>query len=420
MTKQHHQALLDATAGIRETYIEEAASPPIRRTWLIYAAAAAALVVLLSAVLWPAQPQPGSEPVPFFAIQAYAADGTAKILDDIGESVVIASGKSSLYPDKNVYSFYISLGDYTGDPADFEEGEFIFRENGKFLQPGEIGEEIAVEWLRSEDHGISGYRVTGWCEDRDWIDITIEDKNGTVLHQKELWVEKEAENYRITARISYTYRDDMTTDELIDEVLRQNYIDKTFCSTFEMMYHFVRRDTGFLILEQRPDAAEKLLERFIAHRLEYEALHGPPSGLTMGWFDPQFNTDVLASMLTYDVYWNQLTQEQQELYCTHGGWRAPEGMSRWFPGKYVFTWALDPQYGHRIEVTVSYGDQTIPHGGATDHVRLLETSIVGWFTEPTELTITVTDRQGGFLYEEVLLITPAGKTYDIEVLEKAE
>lgn len=420
MKEERIRALMDATGGIREEYIEEAAQ--IRRKhalWIRLAAAAAALVLIIGGLLlWPESGN--SEPIPFFAIRAYAADGSMQILDEVWESVVIASEKSKLFPEKRTYTFDISLGDYTGDPADFEEGKFLFKHNGKKLLPGEGDDEIIVEWLRSEDNGISGYRVTGCCDDYDWIDITIEDKNGIVIHQKKLWVEREGNNYRITTRISYTYRDDMTTDELIEEVLRQDYSTTLMlASSFDGYYSFVRGDTGFKILEQRPDAAEKLFERYMQFRTEFEAVKGEPDG-DVYWIDFYSNSSLLTCMLSYDVYWDQLTREQQELYCTHGGWRAPEGMSTSFPGKYVFEFELNQEYGGWNVITVTYGDQTIVDAGRTENVQLFNTYIVGWFTEPTDFTITVTDQLGNLLYEEKMRITPVGNSYDIEVLETTE
>lgn len=411
---------MEITGNIRDDFIEEAAQLKKRRSTLLRIASAAAVLVLILGAFALLQRDANSEPIPLFAIRAYAADGSLKILDDVNESVLMASGRSRLFPKKQVYTFDISLGDYTGDPADFEEGKFIFREKGKNLQPGEVGEKIAVEWLRSEENGISGYRVTGWCDDYGGISITIEDKNGIVIHQKQLWVEREEDDYRITALISYTYREDMTTEELIDEVMRQNYSTSLgLASSFYNYYSFVQDDTGFEILEQRPDAAGKLLEHYIQLVEELEEVRGEVDGKVY-WADWQYNIGLLTCMLSDDVYWNRLTREQQELYCAHGGWRAPEGMSPSFPGKYTFEFEMDQKCHNWDVITITYGDQTIIDLGWTDHVRLIDTYIVGWFEEPTNFTITVTDKEGNLLFEEKMRITPTGKTYDIAVLETTE
>lgn len=420
MEEKRMKALMDATNGIREDFIEEAAVPVRKNRVLLRVVSAAAVLALLISVISLLQPDNHTESIPFFAIRAYAADGSVKVLDEVGETVVVAAKKSKLFPEKQVYTFDISLGDYTGDPADFENANFIFMEKGNLLQPGEIGEKTAIEWLYATDGGISGYRVTGWCEDYALFSVTIENDAGLVLHEKRLWIEVNDRGYQLETRISYTYREDMTTEELIREVLRQDYSSTLMlASSWDLFYTFVRDRTGFPILEQRPDAAEKLFELFMQYAAENESAHGKPDGQSV-WVDVRGNGSLLTCMLKEDIYWDRLTREQQELYCTHGGWRAPEGMSTSFPGKYVFEFELDNKYAGWNVITVVYGDETIEDYGRTGHVQLFNNYIIGWFEEPTEITITSVDQNGKLLYKAKMLITPVEKSYDIDVLEKIE
>ena len=420
MEEKRMKAMMDVTGGIREEFIEEASVPARKNRILLRIVSAAAVLALVLSALAMLYRDENSEFTPLFAIRAYAADGSVKILDEVGETVVVAAKKSKLFPEKRVYTFDISLGDYTGDPVDFENAKFIFKERGKLLQPGEIGEKTAIEWLYATDGGISGYRVTGWCEDYDSFSVMIENDEGLVLHEKQLWIEKNTRGYQLATKISYTYRENMTTDELIREILYQDYSSTLMlASSWDLYYHFVRYRTGFPILEQRPDAAEKLFELFVEYATELKSNYGEPDGKTY-WIDVRGNGSLLTCMLKDDVYWNRLTLEQQELYCTYGGWRAPEGMSTSFPGKYVFEFELDQSYAGRNVITVTYGDETIEDYGWTENVNLLNNNIVGWFDEPTEFTITSTDPNGKVLYEAKMMITPVGKGYEIETLEETK
>lgn len=417
---------MEITGGVREDFIEEAAQPKKRRSTLLRIASAAAVLALILGAFSLLQLEGSdghNEPIPFFAVRAYAEDGTIEVLDEVGDEAIMVSFTSDLFPGKEVYILDISLGEYTGDPADIAEENFVFRHRGEYLVPGDSDEYLSIQWLNEEKDGIDGYRIIGWCEENeilaDLIDIIIRDEEH-ILHQKSLTITNDGD-YGVITDISYNYNPDYTTDELINAAFNQVFKDQI------PDYGSLKRlHGGFAELEERPDAAQKMLELYVRH------MNGKSVFIEDGIWGS--NDWLLGMVLERDVHWNRLTQEEKELFCSYGLWRELDTETvepaphECFPGKKEFRYdlLLDGEKYYR-SLTISYGDQTWPDNKEHFTVHwLVETryhrsgwGIHGWFDEPTELVLTVTE-EGAVVYQELILVTPTEDGYDIEVLETTE
>lgn len=433
MTEQTKR-LLEATDGIREEYIEEAASPRRSRPqWVGFGAAAAVLLLLLGVAALFLPSAPDGEVFPFLAIRAYAADGSSTIIDELGDTALLCADSSPLFPGKEVYILDVYLENYTGDLEDLTQGTFYLIHKNRGLKPGEADESMAVEWLSREEDGFFGYRITGWCEERDYFELVIRDEDQKILHQKEVRIDK-SEDYRANVQISYTYREDRTTDELIEAVMRQNY-EQSFRFSSDLYQQHLLNNTGFRELTQRPDAARKLLDLFVRSK-NGEQLFMVPSF----WEDGAMkcNDNLLGTILCWDEFWDQLTRKEKELLVSYGVLRRLEDEGQKtiyemkFPGKQIFFYELEVSADAwpDAKLEVSFPGSTDETIGEHMIISFLFSAswvedqktgwhIGGWFDEPTELTLTV--RSGGQIArQDVLLITPTDDGYDITVLRTTE
>ena len=393
-------------------------------------AAAAVLALLISALALFRPDTNANTTAPFFVIRAHAADGSISNLGNAGDVINLKAGTSDIFPGKKTYTLDVSLEGCSGDPAEFSEGDFFFLHSGALIEPGESDEALAIEWLTMENDGICGYRITGWCEESDIIDITIRNVDNEVIHRTRLAVNNEA-GYRAVIQIAYSYQTGLTTDELIDQILRQNYSTELMLNSSPYAAYSAIRNLngGFMELEERPDAASKLLERYVSEMEERDIL--PDTAFIMG------NDYIVGLMLSQDVYWDQLTQEEKELFASYGVWRDldDEGQKGIFeiefPGKEIFRYELRiPKekwsYCHSLEVTydgktVSSDDEhfIIFHIGTASWAeeQYAGWAICGWFDESTEVTLTVTGDNGELIREDVILVTPTEDGYQIDLLE---
>lgn len=428
---ENTKKLLDATAGIREEYLEEAAAPAAksRPLWVRFVSAAAVLVLLLgrTLLLWP-DSSPQTEYTPFFAIRAYAQDGDVATLHTAGDTVELQQGTSELFPGKQTYTLDISLTDAQGNRLNLEGSTFRCRHNGELIEPGMADEQISISWL--EDDDFYGYRIVGWCEEFDLIDITIRDANDRILHQKELWISFD-EEYNVNVLVSYNYEPYLTTEQLIAKLLdtEQSYISLGLASSPSAAYSFLRHYGGFVELEQREDAPSLLLQRWLR---KMEQTEQRPMCLVYDGYE--------GLMLAQTVYWRQLTDDEKAQIAAYGvsrGYAEPEE-NYYFPGHRIFNYRLKMgENGPRgCVLEISYNGKTIRSGewhaqDAHFDIRNIYWSeivpedvsgwdIHGWFDEPTEVTLSVYDGEE-LVRQEVLLITPGENRYDqyqIDILEQ--
>ena len=420
---QKQKAILEATSGIRDAYIEEAAAKQFRsHRWGYKTAIAAVLALVIGAFcLFGRNPDAG-DPVPFFAIRAYAEDGATITLKNFGDSAQSRIEQSDLFPGKEVYVLDISLDGYEGDPHDIADERFTFQHRGKYLVPGDSDEYLSIQWLTAEQDGMNGYRIIGWCDSRDWINIDIRDPDGRIIHQKHLMVTKDTE-YLVSTQISYSYKEDRTTDELIEAAFNQG-IDLTLCSG--NYYHTLKGlHGGFAELEDRPDAAKKLLALYV-RIMEGEQI------FACNWLGR--STDSMVGMvLSRDIHWNNLTQKEKELFCSYGLWRDlddettdPKPYSP-FPGKITFFHKVMLKGEERRgKLSISCDDAVYPDDTSHFSISYIASTrypeygwgITGWFDKPTQITITVMDGDE-LLYLEVLQITPTEGGYQIDIVTPA-
>lgn len=417
---ERKKALLEATAEIREAYIEEAAHTRPRRSWLVRlgtAAATLALVIGLTLALWP--DQAANDPIPFFAIRAYAEDGSVAVLDRIGDRAALAPDTSDLFPGKEVYVLDISMDNYPGDPRDIEEQNFVFRHRGQYLVPGDSNEYLSIQWLTEEKDGMNGYRIIGWSDNRDYIEIRIT-SDERVIHEKGLYITKGA-GYIVGTEISYNYDANRTTDELIEAAFNQG-----IGGNVSVYSNLTDLHGGFLELEERTDAAQKLLALYVRIMNGEQIFAENRYGMRSDW--------LVGMVLSRDVHWNRLTQEEKELFCSFGLWRDLDDETTQPPPHSCFEGKKEFEYDlwiagqeHRGKLTISYGDKSWPEEQEHFSVALLFSSrypqhgwsIHGWFDAPAELTLTVTD-EGVVIHREVILVTPTEDGYTVEVLDTTE
>ena len=416
---------MEATGGIREEYVEEAALPrQKRRIWprLLSAAAVLALVIGMTVAMWPKK-QGDDIPIPFFAVRAYAEDGTEATLVSAGDTIDITASETDLFPGRQIYTLDVSLGQVLSQEEALENCTFELRHNGVTLGPGESDEELRIDW-HTED-GFSGYRIVGWCEEYDYLDITIRDKNGLIMHQKTMRIDFEGE-YTVKVYTSYTYEEGLTTEQLIAKLFdtgQEYWLHTAIASTPYVEYRaLVTQCGGFAELEQRSDAASFLLERWV--REMETAEHA---------FTKLEYSGRIGLMLSQDVYWNRLTAEEKALIKSYGCSREEKfhGSLSVFPGKQTFSYELimdgRDTSGHRL--SVDYPGKT--EQGKDAHITIFYImsvttaenpvhgwGITGWFDEPTELILAVTDRDGNLVRQEHLMITPHKDGYQIDIIEQ--
>ena len=426
--------LLDATSGIKEEYIEEAAAfRRARPAWVSFAAVAAVLAILLGvAVKWqltspiigsmpptsgPDLPTGGfvppvSEPVTLFALRAFAQDGTLAALENPGDSSKLAAQTNVLFPGKEVFTLDISLSNADGkrvDPVDYNVECF---HRGSYLQPGQSSEYISIVWLEKDD--FCGYRIVGWCEMPEYVDITIRDHSGLILYQKSMLIEF-SEQYSASVYTSYVYEKDLPTQALIEKLFytEQEYDMKANLLVMpyedEEYQHLLSRCGGFAELEQRSDAASVLLQCLV-EMIE----RGPVAHPAVEYYG------VLGWVLSLDVYWEKLTEEELALIESYGLTRKgeprdPAAFQQW--EKFHHQVLLGDKYKPEYTLTVDYEGRTEQHQkehlligkagmGSGAEWRIIGWAIYGWFEKPTVLTLTVMDGEGNAVYQQRVLITP--------------
>lgn len=404
------KTLLDATGDIREEYIEEAAAyQRSRPAWVAFAAVAAVLAILLGVALQRQSTDNSSDPVPFFAIRAYAQDGTKATLESAGDSSDLTAGESDLFPGKEVYTLDISLTNDDGSRVELSDYQFTCFHRGTRLQPGQSDEQISIALLEEDD--FYGYRIVGWCETPEYVDIIIRDRSGLILYQKSMMIEF-AEEYKVEVYTSYAYEKDISTQALMEKLFDsgQRYSIKTSLASSNYVEYRILRTScgGFTELEQRSDAASLLLQRWVEHmeNAEHPYLSVEGSGL-------------IGLVLSQDAHWSNLTEEELALIESYGisrrsDWQLPDDV-HWERTTYAIYMMDD--YQPEYNLTVDYEDKTQKDEddylfiskasmgfGADNHV--IGWSIRIWFDEPKVLIFTVTDEENNVIRQERVLFTP--------------
>lgn len=423
--KNRTQILLDATEGIREEYIEEAAAcRRSRPAWVAVAAAAAVLALVMGLAAWLRDTEPSAGQIPFFAIRAYAQDGSLATLESAGDSSNLAAGESDRFPGKQTYTLEIYLTNEDRSRVDLSDYQFRCFHKGRYLEPGDSDDLLSITLL--EENGIYGYRIIGWCEDYDLLDISVRDKDGMILYQKSMRIDY---NWQYSTKVftSYNYDEGLTTEELIAKILDsgQDYSRTELLSSSIVPSYsaYANQYGGFRELEKREDAASLLLQRWLKEMEVKKDM--------LQYYVSVDNTGLLGNMLAQDVYWDQLSEaERQQIEQV--------GLRRWFsepfsffPGKKVFQYDIVVDGAH-----TDYDRLDIDWSGRTDetqreHIITLITmsaagvqdpyhgwEIIGWFDEPTRMTLTVTNQDGVVIRRDVILITPTEDGYQIDVIDE--
>ena len=426
MNEERKKLLLDATAGIREEYIEEAATAkPVKTPWLRVAAIAAVLALVIGWVAWPRDAEePSSNQMPFFAIRAYAQDGALAKLETVGDSSALISGKSHLFPGKQTFTLEIYLTNEDRSRVDLTDYEFLCFHRGRYLKPGDCDGSLSVTFL--DENGVYGYRLTGWCDDSTLMDISVEDKDGLILYQRSMRIDYH-EHYTTEIYTAYNYDESIPTEELIDNILAQDYSWMEIYSSAAVIPYsdYANRYGGFQLLERREDAASLLLERWLEEMEEKKDKLEKYVSLDQ--------TGLLGKMLAQDVYWNQFSQAQLKQIEQFGlrRWYEDPLSHSIFPGKRIFSYSLmlDGKELFKDYLTVEYNGKVVE--GKDEHLCIAigvsgafvddpkhGWAIMGWFEEPTVLTLTVTHKDGFVIRQEVILVTPTEDGYQIEVIKQ--
>ncbi len=427
MTKEEKtKALLDATAGIREEYIEEAAAAEVlRKTWRRVAAIAAVLALVIGGMLLY---HPGEKPekpaIPVFGLRAYAEDGVMVKLESVGDSCDLDSGESPLFPGKQTFTLEIYMLHNDGSKVDLKDYKLLCFHRGRIVEPGDSDGYLGVMLL--EEGGLYGYRIVGWCEEGDveYLEISVQNKDGVIIYQRNMQIDN-AFGYKTTVYTAYDYTIGISTEELIDHILSQDYSrSEMLSSNFPISYGtYAYQYGGFQELELREDAASLLLQRWLQEmEAKKDELQRYPS---------VDSTGLLGVMLAQDVYWNRLSEEEIQQIEQFGLRRWYREPFSFFPGKDLFKYEIVVDGEHTI-----YDRLNIDWPGRTDenqreHVMILNTmsaagmknpfhgwTITGWFDEPTKMTLTVTDKDGNVIRRDVIVISPIVEGYDIRVLEQ--
>lgn len=408
------QTLLDATGGIREEYIEEAAAyRRSRPVWAAFAAVAAVLAILIGVAVQRQPETPKIDPIAFFAIRAYAVDGTVATLEKAGDSSDLTAGESDLFPGKKVYTLDISLSNADGSGVDLSNYRFECYHRGNYLEPGESDEYISITWLEEDD--FYGYRITGWCEEVEYVDITIRDHSGMIMYQKSMFI-KLAEEYSVDVYTAYSYEKDLSTQALIEKLFdtgQRYYINTMAVSTAGERYEIlVSQCGGFAELEQRKDAASLLLQRWV---LEMEERKNPVSSLDC--------SGMYGLLLAQDAHWNNLTEEELAVVESYDLDRFSETMRdpsvHWERATYAIYMMDD--YKPEYNLLVEYEDRAQQKSDylfvSRCNVGLgAESRTIGWtiridVEEPTVLRFTVVDGEDNIIRQERIVITPTENGY---------
>ena len=427
MTKEEKtKALLDATAGIREEYIEEAAAAEVlRKPWRRVAAIAAVLALVIGGLLLYHPGEKPDEPaIPVFGIRVYAEDGVLTKLGSVGDSHNLTSGESPLFPGKQTFTLEIYMTHNDSSKVDLKDYKLLCFHRGRFVEPGDSDGYLGVMLL--EEDGVYGYRIVGWCEEgnAEYLDISVKNKDGVIIYQRSMKIDYDS-GYKTTVYTAYDYTIGISTEELIDHVLSQDYSrTELLSSNFPNSYGtYAYQYGGFQELEGREDAPSLLLQRWLQEmEAKKDELQRYPS---------VDSTGLLGVMLAEDVYWNQLSEEELQKIEALGLRRWYREPFSFFPGKDLFEYEIVVDGEH-----TTYDRLNIDWPGRTDenqreHIMILNTMsaagmknpvhgwvITGWFDEPTKMTLTVTDKDGNVIRQDVIVISPIVEGYDIRVLEQ--
>lgn len=422
MKEERKRILLDATAGIREEFLEEAAvAKTAQKRWLRVAAIAAILALVVSCLLLKPAADPKDSARLLLAVQAYAADGSPISLNAAPGIRDLRTGTSELFPEKEAFTLDVILMDGGGTRQDLKESEFFCSHRyGTNLKPGESDDCISISWIEEGD--LFGYRITGWCEKLISLDITIKWKDGLILHQSSMLIKKE-QDYQAEVFTFYNHEAGLSTEELIAKIFdtEQDYSWHTkYASTLDVSYSALAGFCGgFAELEQRSDAASLLLERWAKEMetSEYRYASVESSGLT-------------GLVLYQDAHWNNLTEEELALIESYGySTEHPKTGSPFFPGKNTFDYDIilagENTSGNCL--TVTYKGQA-QQGNDKHLITVFVVSthmadspfygwrIMGWFDKPTILTLTVTDKNGKRNHKEIILVIPTEDGYKIKTI----
>ena len=425
MNEERKKLLLDATAGIREEYIEEAATAkPVKTPWLRVAAIAAVLALVIGGLLLKPTAGPEDPARLLFAVQAYAQGGSLAMLESVGDSCNLASGESYLFPGKQTFMLEIYMTNLDGSKVNPQKYRLLCRHEGQYLEPGDSDDSLSV--MLMEEEGYYGFRIIGWCDKSTAVDITVRDEDDRIIYQRNMWIDYDF-GYTTKVYNAYQYVAGVPTETLIDQILAQDYHDvEIFSSDIVPSYaSYAEYYGGFRELELREDAPSLLLQRWL------EDIETKKDKLQ--YYVSVDQTGLLGNMLAQDVYWNQLSQAQLKQIEQFGlrRWHSDPLSHSIFPGKRIFSYSLmlDGKEQYEDYLTVEYNGNTVQ--GKDNHLAIAQSisasfvdnpkhgwAVMGWFDEPTILTLTVRHKDGFVIRQEVILVTPTEDGYQIEVMKQ--
>lgn len=425
-SEKRTQLLLDATAGIQEEYIEEAAAKqPSRQPWHWIAATAAVLALVIGGLLLLRQDEaPDGTVLPLFAVRAYAQGDSLAILESVGDSCNLASGESYLFPGKQTFMLEIYITNLDGSKVNPQKYRLLCRHEGRYLEPGDSDDSLIV--MLMEEEGYYGFRIIGWCDNSTVVDITVRDEDDRIIYQRNMWIDYDF-GYTTKVYNAYQYVVGVSTETLIDQILSQDYHDvEIFSSNIVPRYSsYADYYGGFRELELREDAPSLLLQRWL------EDMETKKDKLQ--YYVSVDQTGLLGNMLAQDVYWNQLSEAQLKQIEQFGlrRWHSDPLSHSIFPGKRIFSYSLmlDGKEQYEDYLTVEYNGNTVQ--GKDNHLAIAQSisasfvdnpkhgwAVMGWFDEPTILTLTVRHKDGFVIGQEVILVTPTEDGYQIEVMKQ--
>ena len=424
MKEETKRTLLDATSGIREEFLEEAATAkPAKTPWLRVAAIAAVLALVIGGLLLKPAADPQEPVMPLFGIRAYAQEGVLAKLETVGDSSALVSGKSHLFPGKDTFTLEIYLANEDRSRVDLTDYEFRCFHRGGYLKPGDSDGSLSVTFL--DENGVYGYRLTGWCDDFTLMDISVKDEDGLILYQRSMRIDYH-EHYTTEIYTAYNYDESISTEKLIDNILAQDYSRmEIFSSDIVIPYSdYANHYGGFWLLEKREDAASLLLQRWLKEMEEKKD--------KLQYYVSVDQTGLLGTILAQDVHWNRLSEAELEQMAQFGlrRWYKDPLSNSLFPGKRIFSYSLmlDGKEQFNDYLTVEYNGKIVQ--GKDEHLIIAFSvssafvdhpqhgwAIIGWFEEPAILTLTVTDKDGNVIHREVILVTPTEDGYEIQTVQ---
>lgn len=425
MNEERKKLMLDATAGIREEYIEEAATAkPVKTPWLRVAAIAAVLALVIGGLFLKPTAGPEDPARLLFAVQAYAQGGSLAMLESVGDSCNLASGESYLFPGKQTFMLEIYMTNLDGSKVNPQKYRLLCRHEGQYLEPGDSDDSLSV--MLMEEEGYYGFRIIGWCDKSTAVDITVRDEDDRIIYQRNMWIDYDF-GYTTKVYNAYQYVAGVPTETLIDQILAQDYHDvEIFSSDIVPSYaSYAEYYGGFRELELREDAPSLLLQRWL------EDMETKKDKLQ--YYVSVDQTGLLGNMLAQDVYWNQLSEAQLKQIEQFGlrRWHSEPVIFTPFPGRTVFEYEIvvDGKNYVTDRLDIAWPDWT--EESHREHIFTFNVvsaagmknpfhgwKIVGWFDKPTIMTLTVTSAEGEVLREDVVWVTPTEDGYQIRVMNE--